>query len=132
METNRGFKSHDASSDHLLSMTDAPTIVKGVLPTTEKLCSSATLLALGAEGASVMSGCNEGVAAKLRRRNPWLVYIHCAAHRLNLMVGAYFRKVTEANNVINVYKSLYAIFNFANHRENILKLFKRSVISNSL
>ena len=64
-----------------------------------------------------MSGCNEGVAAKLRRRYPWLLYIHCAAHRLNLIVAAYFRKVTEANNVINVYKSLHAIFNVASHRE---------------
>ena len=61
--------------------------------------------------------CNESVAAKLRRRYPWLLYIHCAAHRLNLIVAAYFRKVTEANNVINVYKSLHAIFNVASHRE---------------
>ena len=91
--------------------------MKGVLPTTEKLCSSATLLALGADDASVMSGCYKGVGAILRRRYPWLLYIYCAAHRLNLVVAAYFRTVLEANNVINVYKSLHDIFNVASHRE---------------
>ena len=100
-----------------LKETNAQTIVKGVLPTTEKLCSSATLLELGGDGASVMSGCYKGVGAKLRIRYPWLLYIHCAAHRLNLVVAAYFRTVSEANNVINVSKSLHDILNVATHRE---------------
>ena len=82
---------------------DAQTIVnEGVLPTIGKLGSSAILLVLGACGASVMSRCYEGVAAKLRRSYPWFVYIQCAAHRLNLIVSAYFRTVNEACNVINV------------------------------
>ena len=101
-----------------LKETDAQTIVnEGVLPTIEKLSSSATLLALGADGASVMSGCYEGVAAKLRRYYPWLLYIHCAAHRLNLIIAAYFRTVNEACNVINGYKALHTIFNVASNRE---------------
>ena len=101
-----------------LKETDAQTIVnEGVLPTIEKLASSASLLVLGADGASVMSGCYEGVAAKLRRSYPWLLYIHCAAHRLNLIVAAYFRTVNEASNVINVYKTLHTIFNVASNRE---------------
>ena len=90
---------------------------EGVLPTIEKLGSSAILLVLGADGASVMSGYYEGVAAKLRRSYPWLLYIHCAAHRLNLIVAAYFRTVNEACNVINVYKTLHTIFNVASNRE---------------
>ena len=50
---------------------DAQTIVnEGVLPTIEKLGSSAILLVLGADGVSVMSGYYEGVAAKLRRSYP--------------------------------------------------------------
>ena len=101
-----------------LKETDAQTIVnEGVLPTIEKLASSASLLVLGADGASVMSGCYEGVAAKLRRSYLWLFYIHCAAHRLNLIVGAYFRTVNEASNVINVYKTLHTILQLASNRE---------------
>ena len=64
-----------------------------------------------------MSGCYEGVAAKLRRSYLWLLYIHYAAHRLNLIVAAYFRTVNEASNVINVYKTLHIIFNVASNRE---------------
>ena len=55
------------------------------------------------------------MAAKLKRTYPWLLYVHCAAHRLNLVV--YFRTVKAAFNVINIYKSLHAIFNVASHRE---------------
>ena len=98
--------------------TDAQTITReGVLPISNEFDSSAILLSLGADGASVMSGCNEGVAAKLERTCPWLIYIHCAAHRLNLIVVAYFCKVNAASDVIKAYKSLHTIFNVASHRE---------------
>ena len=70
-----------------LKETDAETIVnEHVLPTSEKFSMSATLLALGANGASAMSGCYNGVAATLKRNYPWLIYVDCAAYRLNLTV----------------------------------------------
>ena len=98
--------------------TDAQTITReGVLPISKEFDFSAFLLSLGADGASVMSGCNEGVAAKLEKSYPWLIYIHCAAHRLNLIVVAYFCKVNAASAVIKAYKSLHTIFNVASHRE---------------
>ena len=110
-----------------LKETDANTIVKeGVLPTSEQFASLSTLLALGADGASVMSGCYEGVAAKLKRSYPWLLYVHCAAHRLNLIVVEYFRTVKSASNVIKIYKSLHTIFNVASHRE-IFEAMQRDI-----
>ena len=69
-----------------LKETDVQTIVnEGVLTTIEKLGLSTILLVLEANGASVTSGCFQGVAAKLRRSYPWFLYI-----RLNLIVAAYF------------------------------------------
>ena len=101
-----------------LKQTDANTIVKeGVLPTSEQFASSLTVLALGGDGASVMSGCYEGIGAKLKRFYPCLLYVHCAAHSLNLIVAEYFRTVKAATNVMKIYKSLHAIFNVASHRE---------------
>ena len=83
--------------------TDAQMITReGVLPISKEFDSSSVLLALGADGASVMSGCNEGVTAKLEKTYPWLIYIHCAAHRLNLIVVAYFCKVNAASAVIKL------------------------------
>ena len=54
-----------------LKETDAETIVnEHVLPTGEKFSLSTTLLALGADGASAMSGCYNDVAAKRKRNYP--------------------------------------------------------------
>ena len=60
---------------------------------------------------------DNAVAAKLRTYYPWLLYVHCAAHRLNLIVAAYFRTVNEACCVVNIYKTLHAIFNVVSNRE---------------
>ena len=63
-----------------LKEADAETIVnEHILPTGEKFSLSATLPPLGADGASAMSGCYNGVAAKLKRNYPWLLYVHCEA-----------------------------------------------------
>ena len=98
--------------------TDAQMIAReGVLPISKEFHSTAVLLSLGADGALVMSGCNEGVAAKLEKTYPWLIYIHCAAHRLNLIVVAYFCKVNAARAIIKAYISLHTNFNVASHRE---------------
>ena len=60
-----------------------------------------------------MSGCYQGVAAKLKRSYRWLLYVHCAAHRLNLIVAEYFRTVKAASNVMKIYKSLHDIIETA-------------------
>ena len=75
-----------------LKDTDADSIFQiGVLNTLENIGLTSSLIALGADGASVMSGCNEGVYSKMKRTFPWLIYIHCTAHRLNLIVLTYLK-----------------------------------------
>ena len=98
--------------------TDTQTITReGVLPFSKEFDSTAVLLSLGADGASVMNGCNKGAAEKLEKAHPLLIYIHCAAHPFNLIVIAYFCKVNTASAVIKAYKSLHTIFNVASHWE---------------
>ena len=41
-------------------------------------------LGFASDGASVMTACHNGVAARLARRQPLLTTIHCTAHRLAL------------------------------------------------
>ena len=43
----------------------------------------ARLIALGADGASVMSGCNSSVFTKLKKEYPCTLYVHCACYKLN-------------------------------------------------
>ena len=38
------------------------------------------------DGATVMSGCNAGVQALIREKCNQAVYVHCCAHRLNLVL----------------------------------------------
>lgn len=45
------------------------------------------LVALGSDGANVMVGKKNGVAALLRQTHPSLINIHCIAHRLALAAG---------------------------------------------
>lgn len=44
------------------------------------------IVAQSYDGASVMSGCRGGVQTLLKKYHPSAVYIHCMAHRLNLVV----------------------------------------------
>ncbi|KAK3266037.1 hypothetical protein CYMTET_25316 [Cymbomonas tetramitiformis] len=42
------------------------------------------LFAFGSDGASVMTGCENGVSARLREVMPYLLSFHCLAHKLSL------------------------------------------------
>jgi len=44
------------------------------------------IVAQSYDGASVMSGHLNGVQTKIKEHHPTAVYIHCMAHRLNLVV----------------------------------------------
>ena len=97
-----------------LKDTDADAILEdGINPILDEMNNSATLVALGADGASVMSGCIQGVATQIKTNHPWVIYIHCAAHHLNLIVASYLSTVSEARSVINCYKNIHKIFNVA-------------------
>ena len=97
---------------------DAHTIVeKHILPHLKEMGFLAELLGGGADGASVMSGAYEGVFEILKGEFPWLLYIHCAAHRNNLVVTSYLSTLKEAVDVIKIYKALHTVFNVANNRE---------------
>ena len=63
------------------------------------------------DGASVMTGCENGVAARLKRHNPFMLSIHCIAHRLALCCADAAADVdypTEAEVTIN---EISAFFN---------------------
>ena len=67
-----------------LKDTDAESIFQiGVLNTLQNIGLTGNLIALGADGASVMSGCNEGVCSKLKRRYKWVHSLRCAPPKFN-------------------------------------------------
>ena len=63
-------------------------------------------LAESYDGASVMSGNNEGVQQLMRECAPY-VYVHCFAHRLNLALVASCKAVAEASACFSLLEHLY-------------------------
>lgn len=67
---------------------DAETLTQHILEYL-KICglnSQTPILAQSFDGASVMSGKFNGVQAKIKTKFPHAIYIHCMAHRVNLIV----------------------------------------------
>ncbi|CAB4066139.1 unnamed protein product [Lepeophtheirus salmonis] len=65
------------------------------------------LVCLGADGASVMVGQFTGVTELLRSEYfHWLMYIHCTAHRINLLVNDKIKESKFANDIMSTINSL--------------------------
>ena len=54
-----------------------------------------------------MSGCCNGVSAKILGMNPKAVYIHCCAHQLNLVLVDSCKNIAAASDFFSLLESLY-------------------------
>ncbi len=64
------------------------------------------------DGASVMTGCENGVATLLKRKNPYLISLTLCCHRLAL---ASSQAVDKVKAIAQYQKSLSAIYNYFSH-----------------
>uniref|UniRef100_A0A8C8SR57 Uncharacterized protein n=2 Tax=Pelusios castaneus TaxID=367368 RepID=A0A8C8SR57_9SAUR len=64
-------------------------------------------IGLGVDGASVLLGSKDGVAAKLKTRFPLLISWHCFNHRLELAVADAIKCCSEVNHFKSFMDSLY-------------------------
>lgn len=62
------------------------------------------------DGASVMSGFKGGLQAKIKESNPQAIFIHCLAHRLNLVIVDSCSNISSASTFFNAVESLYSHF----------------------
>ncbi|CAF3708185.1 unnamed protein product [Rotaria socialis] len=92
------------------------------------------------DGASVMPGCQAGVHVLLRKHMPKGIYIHCSAHRLNLVVSdTYLRNEQSFQQVYNKTKEfcdaneIDFIQQYKSHRVTTIPVrFEAFVISSTL
>lgn len=68
------------------------------------------LSSLASDGASVMTGSRNGVAAKLRETVPTLINIHCICHRLALACNDANDNLTPISQVETVLRQLWSFF----------------------
>ena len=99
----------------------ANAIVKQLQPIIKDLMDQECfIIGIAADGASVMSGHVAGVQALLKKRYPWLIYVHCMAHRLSLVVVKSI-KVT-CKDVIDILDKLHTIFSSAKSNDKFIQV----------
>ena len=72
------------------------------------------------DGAANMSGCNKGVASRMKECSLAL-YVHCYAHRLNLALQDTMTSVEPIRNALGTIQSLYNLIEASQKRHSILK-----------
>lgn len=70
---------------------------------------SVPIIAQGYDGASVMSGNVQGLQRLVQRKHPAAQYVHCMAHRLNLVVVDVCRANRAATRFFDSLQSLYTL-----------------------
>jgi hypothetical protein len=85
------------------------------------------LTGLGADGASVMSGEWAGVQALLKQIYPWLIYVHCVAHRLNLVVVASLKGTCK--NILTLVDKLHSLFSSAKTNDVFMKVQRETKVN---
>ena len=60
----------------------------------------------GYDGASVMSGVYSGVQKRINDREPTAVYVHCAAHNLNLVLNDACQPISEIKDYYDIVQKL--------------------------
>ena len=85
------------------------------------------LTGLAADGASVMSGELSGVQAQLKTIHPHLIYIHCVAHRLNLVIVNSLSKCCV--EILTIVDKLHSVFNSAKTNDVFAKIQKENKVN---
>lgn len=80
------------------------------------------IVAQSYDGASVMSGRVGGLQAKIRETYPSAVYIHCMAHRINLVVTDLCGEIDCVKKFFNTLESLYVHFSSPSRHNTLTKI----------
>ncbi|XP_025410974.1 zinc finger MYM-type protein 1-like isoform X1 [Sipha flava] len=86
------------------------------------------------DGANVMSGQKGGVQTKLKQIYPYAIYIHCMAHKLNLVIVDTCKYLKYLRKLFNGLEAIYVHFSYPsknkkfNEIQNLLGLKKKSLV----
>ena len=78
------------------------------------------LVAQSYDGAAVMGSDLNGVQAKIREVVPEAIFIHCYAHKLNLVLSQAVSVISECNNFFSALGSLSSFFSSSTKRTSML------------
>ena len=102
---------------------DAPVLTEAIVLFLNKNQIDFTKVAgLGSDGASVMVGKNNGVGAMLKRLNPFMLSMHCVAHKLVLASENAASTVPYCRYHHSTLRGLYNYFHTSPNKYSILKV----------
>ena len=79
------------------------------------------VIGFGSDGARVMTGCHNGVGAQLSQTQPYLIAIHCVAHRLSLAAVQAADGIALLEKYERTLNAIYKYFSTSSSRQNPLK-----------
>ena len=71
------------------------------------------------DGANVMSGEYSGVQKRIKEHNPQVVYVHCHAHRLNLVLVHTIQNFPFLDDFFNTVKTVYSFISVSHTRHSL-------------
>ena len=87
----------------------------------EKGIELSKIAGLGSDGASVMVGKQNGVGARLRKLNPYMLSMHCVAHKLALASEAAASSVPYCKQHRSILKGIYNYFHTSPTHYSVLR-----------
>lgn len=78
----------------------------------EELKINALMVGQSYDGATVMSGVKNGLQAIIKERHPYAMYVHCLAHKVNLVLVAACKDNDLSCNFFNIMQCLYQFFSY--------------------
>lgn len=78
------------------------------------------LIGQGYDGAAVMAGHLNGLQAKVREKYPLALFVHCSAHRLNLVLMQVFKQISSCRIFFLTLNGYAAFFNNSTKRTHLL------------
>lgn len=91
-----------------------------VLSALDKFNCFGKLVAQTYDGAAVMASSLNGVQAKIREKIPEAIFMHCYAHKLNLVLSQSARSIPECQVFFKTVEGLSSFFNKSTKRTKLL------------
>lgn len=90
---------------------------------TKKL-SNIPIIGQSYDGANVMSGFKNGLQAKIKESNPQAIFIHCLAHKLNLVIVDSCSHISSAQTFFNAVEALCIHFSKPGNHSDLKRISK--------
>lgn len=71
------------------------------------------MIKAGCDGASVNLGVNDSVATRLRENRPYVMTVHCVAHRLELGALSALKQNTTLNTIYEILKKIHKHYHYS-------------------